>query len=85
MACTLTWVDDFSRFYRLHDPLSWQQELKQCMQATELENTGLAIHTDGQAATIRRAPLSPSDCRQLADSGILARFFGVNSTKLETW
>ncbi|MGF1571347.1 MAG: hypothetical protein ACFCVD_25270 [Nodosilinea sp.] len=79
MACTLTWVDDGSKFYRLHDPLSWRQELQACRQASG--PYGVKIHSDGSLAQVWLVELTPEACRRISDGGILAQYFGLTSDR----
>jgi hypothetical protein len=79
-ACTLTWVSDYSQFFRLHDPLDWRAELQTCVQSTE--PTPINIHSDGTLDHLWSVNLTPEACLHIANSGILARFYGLNGDLL---
>ena len=80
-ACTLTWKNDFSRFYRIHDPLSWRAELSACLQSPEPYQ--LKIHSDGNPANYWRKEYTYEECDKIANSGILAQIFGLDRPILE--
>lgn len=79
-ACSLTWLSYPAGFFRIHDPLNWRVELRSCVQSPT--PFPVQIHFDGILDHVWSRTLSPEECQQIADSGLLARLFGLNHEKL---
>ena len=81
-ACTLTWNNHgFSKFYRIHDPLSWRAELSACLQSPEPYE--LKVHTDGNLENYSVTEYKYEECEKVVNSGILANVFGLDRSILE--
>jgi hypothetical protein len=80
-ACSLTWINDFSKFFRLHEPLDWRGELQTCVQSST--PVPVKVHSDGRLDHLWYMPLLPQECQILANSGGFARIFGLDSSLLD--
>lgn len=81
ISCTGAWIQNPLLFYRVHQPLDWRGELYSCIIASDKYK--LKIHTNGEIAHAWRQDYSHEECSKIANSGLFARWFGLNEKALK--
>jgi hypothetical protein len=80
-SCTATWIQDPSNFYRIHHPLNWRHELYNCLASSDTYS--LKIHTSGDRGHLWNREYSREECLKIAQSGILANWYGLDKNWLQ--
>jgi len=78
LSCTLTWIKDFSYFFRISDPLSWRSELAACL--TSPEPYRLKIQSNGVRSEAWHREYTYSECSLIVESGILAHVYSLDKS-----
>lgn len=72
-TCSLTWVDDFQRFYRIHDHISWRQQVQTC--AVSQVPYRIKVQGNGNYDAAWEYEYTPEECQQIIENGILTRIY----------
>lgn len=82
LSCSLVWLTDFPKFYRVHEPLDWRVELKNCLSSEEPYQLNIQYY--GVRADVINREYSYSECKEIANSGILTKIYGWKNI-LDIW
>ncbi|TVR09648.1 MAG: hypothetical protein EA395_09805 [Phormidium sp. GEM2.Bin31] len=81
VSCSTTWIQDPSRFYRIHHPLSWRTELYNCLLSPD--SYSFKIHTSGYPVHLWSRDYSRDECLKITQSGIFAKWYRLDKTWLQ--
>ncbi len=89
ISCTATWIQNPSGFYRTHHPLSWRDELYNCLSSTDADTDAdgynLRIHFDGNILGTWKPEYSRKECLKITQSGLLAKWYGLDENWLRNF
>lgn len=81
ISCTTTWIQDPSLFYRNHHPLSWRNELHNCLLSSD--GYKLKIHFNGDVSQLWGRYYSREECLRITQSGLFYKWYGFDKIWLQ--
>jgi hypothetical protein len=80
-TCCLTWIDDPQLFYRVHDHISWRQQLQAC--AGSQSSYRFKVQGNGSYDAAWEYEYAPAECQQIINSGLLTRIYNWQTLPME--